>query len=75
MLLILFYGIGTYPIIVPSTLFPETNSLTIFNSASSQNTLKNLLTVVVIGVPLVLAYGFWVYRIFRGKVRLGNTSY
>lgn len=73
--LLILYGLGTYPIIVPSTLEPDTNSLTIFNSSSSPRTLTNLLIVVLIGVPLVLAYGFWIYRIFRGKVKLDKSSY
>ncbi len=73
--LLVLYGFGTFPTIVLSTIDPHVNSLTIYNSASSQNTLKNLLIVVLIGVPLVLAYGFWIYRIFRGKVRLEKSSY
>lgn len=73
--LLILYGLGTYPVLVPSTLEPLTNSLTIFNSASSPKTLTVLLIVVVIGVPLVLAYGLWIYHIFRGKVRLEKTSY
>ena len=74
-LLLILYGFGTYPVIVPSTIDPLTNSLTIYNAASTHKTLTNLLVVVVIGVPLVLAYGFWVYRIFRGKVQLNKMSY
>lgn len=74
-LLLILFGLGTYPIIVRSTINPDTNSLTIFNVASSYATLRNLLVVVAIGVPLVLAYGFWIYRIFRGKVKLESTSY
>ncbi|MES2272846.1 MAG: cytochrome d ubiquinol oxidase subunit II, partial [Chlamydiota bacterium] len=73
--LLLLFGIGTFPTIVPSTLDPAMNSLTIYNSASSQKTLGVLLIVVAIGIPLVLAYGFWVYRIFRGKVQLDKMSY
>jgi cytochrome d ubiquinol oxidase subunit II len=73
--LLIVFGLGTYPTIVRSTLDPETNSLTIFNSASSQKTLGILLIVVAIGIPLVLAYGAWIYRIFRGKVKLEHTSY
>ncbi len=73
--LLILFGLGTFPTIVRSTLDPDTNSLTIFNSASSQKTLGILLIVVAIGVPLVLAYGAWVYRIFRGKVKLEHTSY
>ena len=74
-LLLVLYGLGTYPTLVPSTLNPETNSLTIFNSASSPKTLTILLIVVAIGVPLVLAYGVWVYHIFRGKVKIEKSSY
>jgi cytochrome d ubiquinol oxidase subunit II len=74
-LLLVLYGLGTYPTLVPSTIDPIQNSLTIFNSASSPKTLTTLLIVVVIGVPLVLAYGMWIYHIFRGKVRLEKTSY
>ena len=74
-LLLILFGLGTYPMIVLSTIDPEQNSLTIFNVASSDGTLRNLLVVVAIGLPLVLAYGFWVYRIFRGKVKLEHSSY
>jgi cytochrome d ubiquinol oxidase subunit II len=74
-LLLSLYGCGTFPTIVLSTIDPSLNSLTIYNTASSPNTLMNLLIVVMIGIPLILAYGFWVYRVFRGKVRLEHTSY
>lgn len=73
--LVLLFGVGIFPNLVRSSLSPETFSLTFENSASSTLTLKVLLTIVAIGVPLVLAYGFFVYRIFRGKVKLGPTSY
>ncbi len=73
--LLILYGFGTFPTIVRSTINPETNSLTIFNSASSHNTLINLLIVVLIGVPLIFAYGFWIYRVFRGKVKIESSSY
>lgn len=74
-LLLILYGLGTYPTIVPSTIDPAINSLTIYNSASTHKTLTTLLIVVVIGVPLVLAYGWFIYHIFRGKVRIDKTSY
>lgn len=73
-LLLCLFHIGTFPYIVHSTIDPS-YSLTIYNSASSPKTLGVLLTVVALGVPLVLAYGFWIYRIFRGKVRLDSSSY
>jgi cytochrome d ubiquinol oxidase subunit II len=74
-LLVGLFGLGTYPYLVYSTMEPDIYSLTIYNAVSSKKTLQNLLVVVGIGIPLVLAYGFWVYRIFRGKVKLEHTSY
>lgn len=74
-LLLSLFAIGTYPHLVRSTIDPETNSLVISNSASSPLTLKVLLIIVIIGVPMVLGYGFYIYRIFRGKVKLEATSY
>lgn len=73
--LLILFGLGTFPKFVHSTISPEINSLTIYNTASTQKTLSILLIVVAIGVPLVLAYGVWIYRIFRGKVKLEKTSY
>ncbi|MBS0620159.1 MAG: cytochrome d ubiquinol oxidase subunit II [Verrucomicrobia bacterium] len=69
------YGVGTFPYLVRSNLDPENNSLTFYNSAASQPTLTVLLLIVAIGVPLVLAYGALIYRVFRGKVKLGPSSY
>ncbi len=73
--LLILFGLGTFPILVYSTIEPLTHSLTVFNSSSTEKTLWILLTVVAIGIPLVLAYGFLVYRIFRGKVKLSKMSY
>ncbi len=73
--LLSLFGVGTYPYLARSSVNPEWFSVTIFNAASSQLTLKVLLIIVTIGIPLVLAYGVIVYRIFRGKVKLGPTSY
>ncbi len=69
------YGIGTFPYLVRSTLNTEANSLTFFNASASVLTLKVLLIIVAIGIPLVLAYGTVVYRIFRGKVKIERSSY
>jgi cytochrome d ubiquinol oxidase subunit II len=74
-LLFCLYGVGMFPILVRSTIDPVHHSLTFLNSAASPLTLKVLLIIVAIGVPLVLAYGAMIYRIFRGKVKIGPTSY
>ncbi len=67
-------GLGLYPTLLRSTPHPE-RSLTIVNAASSPRTLGIMLTIAVIGVPIVLAYTTAIYWIFRGKVRLGSHSY
>lgn len=73
-LLLALFAIGTFPILIRSSLHPE-GSLTIANSAASPKTLTVLTIIVLIGIPLVIAYGFYVYRIFRGKVKIDHMSY
>lgn len=68
------FGLEMYPNLVLSN--PEVaNSLTIHNAASSQKTLGIMLTIALIGVPIVLAYTVSIYWIFRGKVKLDRMSY
>ena len=50
-------------------------SLNLVNAASTQKTLGIMLLFAAIGVPLVLVYTATIYRIFRGKVKLGPMSY
>ncbi|MFO1500056.1 MAG: hypothetical protein U1G07_16980 [Verrucomicrobiota bacterium] len=38
-------------------------------------TLGVMLTIALIGVPIVLAYTVSIYWIFRGKVKLDKMSY
>ncbi len=73
--LMILYGIGTFPVLVRSTIDPVQYSLTFYNAASSTLTLKVLLIIVAIGIPLVLAYGYYIYRVFKGKVKIGPSSY
>lgn len=73
--LMALYGVGTYPNAIRAINASEEMSLTIWNSASSPLTLKILLLIAVIGVPLVLSYTSAVYYIFRGKVKLDRHSY
>ncbi len=73
-LLFVLFGLGTYPNMVRSSLDPS-YSLTLFNSSATVATFKVVLTIAGIGVPMVLAYGYWIYRIFRGKVSIDETSY
>ncbi len=46
------------------------NNLTIYNTASSSQTLEIMLIIACIGMPVVIGYTIAIYRIFRGKVQL-----
>jgi cytochrome bd ubiquinol oxidase subunit II len=73
-LLLVLFAVGLFPNIVVSTLTPEYN-ITIYNAASSQLTLKNLMIVALIGVPLVAAYTTFVFWTFKGKVHQDKMIY
>lgn len=68
------FGLEMYPNLVLSNPDPA-NSLNIHNASSSPKTLAVMLTMALIGVPVVLAYTASIYWIFRGKVKLGHGSY
>jgi cytochrome d ubiquinol oxidase subunit II len=70
-----FFGvIGLFPNLYPSSLNPR-YSLTAFNASSSPLTLKIMLVVVVLFVPVVLAYQYWAYSVFRTKVNVDDLTY
>ena len=63
-----FFGVlGMFPGMIISSMSPEW-SVTAFNSASSPLTLKIMLGVALVFVPIVLIYQAWVYVTFSGKV-------
>lgn len=72
--LMFLFAMGVFPNVVMSTPNPE-HSLTIYNAASSQRTLKIMATIAAIGIPFVLAYTVCIYWVFRGKVKLDAMSY
>ena len=67
-------AISLFPRLVPSNLNLD-YSLTIFNASSSQLTLKTMLIIALIGMPIVIAYTILIYRVFKGKVELNKESY
>ncbi|MEN6390140.1 MAG: cytochrome d ubiquinol oxidase subunit II [Syntrophomonas sp.] len=71
--LIATLGLGMFPNLVPA--LETSNSLTIYNAASSSLTLKAMLIIALIGVPIVLLYTIYVYRVFRGKVDINIQGY
>ena len=70
-----FYGIiGLYPKMLPSNI-DVAYSLTAHSSASSPQTLKIMLMVVVLFLPVVLAYQVWAYFLFKGEVTEKDMVY
>jgi cytochrome d ubiquinol oxidase subunit II len=73
-LLMMLFGLGIFPNMVYSNPNPE-NSLTVYNGSSSAKTLRTMLIIAAIGMPVVLTYSACIYWIFRGKVKLTESSY
>ncbi len=67
-------AVSAFPALVPSSIDPA-YSLTAYNASSSQLTLKTMLIITLIGMPLVIAYTIIIYRIFKGKVSLDGEGY
>jgi cytochrome d ubiquinol oxidase subunit II len=66
-------GCGLFPRLVPALNAPEL-SLTLANASSGDLTLKSMLVIALLGMPLVIVYTIWVYWAFKGKVDLGHES-
>ncbi|MBN2685334.1 MAG: cytochrome d ubiquinol oxidase subunit II [Pontiellaceae bacterium] len=58
-----------FPYLIPSSS-SEHGGMTVFNSSSSQLTLTSMLIIALIGMPIVLAYTWFIHRIFRDKVKV-----
>jgi cytochrome bd ubiquinol oxidase subunit II len=60
-------GLSIFPFMLPSSLQPGA-SLTVWDASSSHLTLKIMLFVTAVFLPLILLYTAWVYRILRGPI-------
>jgi len=56
-------GATIFPNVVPAQMAEY--SLTIYNASSSQLTLTIMLVIALIGMPIVLGYTTFIYRVFR----------
>ncbi|MFM4964658.1 cytochrome d ubiquinol oxidase subunit II [Aeromonas bivalvium] len=65
--IILTAGFSMFPFVMPSSLAPS-QSLTMWDSTASFNTLKVMTVVAVVFVPTVLAYTIWTYIKMFGRV-------
>ena len=72
--LVFLFSFSLFPNLVVSSISPA-YSLTIYNAASSQKTLRIMAIIALIGMPFVLAYTAAIYWAFRGKVRITEHSY
>lgn len=73
-MMILLTALSLFPKLVPSSI-DLAASLTIYNASSSQRTLTTMLIIALIGMPLVIGYSIFIYRVFRGKVVINQDSY
>ena len=63
-----------YPQLVPSITDPD-SSLTIYNASSTPKTLVVMLVIALTGMPLVIGYTLYIYRVFKGNVIITDESY
>lgn len=57
-----------WPDVLPSTVDPANNSLTVHNASSTPYTLKVMTWVALLVTPVVLAYQGWTYWVFRARL-------
>lgn len=62
-------GAALFPFLLPSSSVPA-QSLTVWNSSSSQLTLMWMLGFAAVFVPLVVWYTSWAFYVMRGKVKV-----
>ena len=72
--LIMLFALGVFPNLIVSSIDP-TYSLDIYNSSSSEYTLKTMLLLALIGMPFVIGYTSMIYWTYRGKTVVGEDSY
>jgi len=65
---------GLYPVVLPASTDPTLN-LTIYNTAAGAHGLTVGLVWWSLGMVLALGYFFFLFRMFRGKVRLEGEGY
>jgi cytochrome bd ubiquinol oxidase subunit II len=66
---ILTGGFALFPFLMPSSSHPD-HGLTVWDASSSQRTLFIMLIVVLVFLPMVLAYTAWAFRVLRGRITL-----
>lgn len=73
-MMLLLSALSLFPRLVPSSV-DLAYSLTIYNASSTPRTLLTMLIIALLGMPFVVGYTIFIYRVFRGKVILTKESY
>ncbi len=63
-----------YPVVLPASTDPARN-LTIYNTAAGHHGLSVGFTWWILGMILALGYFFFLFRMFKGKVRIEGEGY
>ena len=66
--LFLAAGAAQFPNLIQASNHPS-YSLTIYNSSTGLYTLQVMAVIALAGMPIVIGYTFFVYRLFKGKAR------
>jgi len=72
---VMLVGVSLFPRLVPALGALGERSLTVYNAASTPRTLTVMLVIALAGMPIVLGYTIFIYRVFKGKTVLGENSY
>jgi len=61
-------GAAQFPNLITASNNPQFN-LTIYNSSTGLYTLQVMAVIALIGMPIVIGYTLFVYRLFKGKAK------
>jgi cytochrome d ubiquinol oxidase subunit II len=60
---------------IPVSTTDRARNLTAYDASSTPKTLRIMLVIAAVGLPLELGYTVGIYRVFRGKVTLAADRY
>lgn len=65
-------GVALFPFLMPSATHPD-EGLTVWDASSSAHTLGIMLVLVLVFLPVVVAYTAWVFHVLRGRITLESV--
>lgn len=72
--LVAIWGAADFPYLLPARNVAA-HGLTVVNASASRRSLMTMLIIALIGLPPVVLYTAYVYRLFRGKVSSEGEGY